>query len=424
MPTTTEKLPLLPLIMLAAATFMSITIEMLPTGLMHLMSPDLGVSDSQVGLLMSIFAFTVVITSTPLMALLRRVPKRILLVAVLTTFAVGTLLTSIAPSYSLIVLTRILTGIAHGVFWASVTAYTGTLVSRENLTKAVSITSGGGGLAFVLGVPLGTALGQVVGWRWTFVVLALSCLVVAVLLWFVLPRGADRVPVDTSPIEVQPAPGALGDPEQIGRAANLPPRPNRSMRMVVLTCILCALIMTGQYGFYSYISPYLLGPGSLPEPWLPAVLFGYGVAAAIATALTGTIFTGRPRIGFYVSAALMLIGGGLVALLPGEFALVIAGILVWGVSMGFMPVLLQSRLIAVSPNNQRDLASALYTSGFNLGIASGAYLGGLLLDDFGFSAPGLFYLTLITGATIMSVIIDLRMKRRQDALRGGAASAQ
>ncbi|NLT26617.1 MAG: MFS transporter [Microbacteriaceae bacterium] len=405
--------PLVPLLTLAAATFMSVTIEMLPTGVMHLMAPDLGVRESQIGLLMSIFAFTVVITSTPLMVLLRRVPKRLLLVGVLAVFAVGTLGTALAPSYSLIVVTRIVTGVAHGVFWASVTAYTGMLVTREQLTKAVSISSGGGGLAFVLGVPLGTALGQLLGWRLAFGGLALACFATAALLWFVLPRGADREPEpDTSPIEVQPAPQALGGTEGLTAAPSLPPRPRRSLRMVVLTCILCAVVMTGQYSYYSYISPYLLGPAGLPEPWLPAVLFGYGIAAAVATATTGLVFSGRPRLGFYLTAAMMLLGGGAVLALPGGLALVVAGTVVWGASMGFMPVLLQSRLLAVAPSRQRDLASALYTSGFNLGIASGAYLGGLLLDDFGLVAPGVAFVVLIAAAVAMSAVIDVRVQQR------------
>ena len=418
----TDRFPLIPLLTLAAATFMSVTIEMLPTGVMHLMSPELRVSESQIGLLMSIFAFTVVVTSTPLMVLLRRVPKRLLLVGVLTTFAIGTLGTAIAPSYSLIVVTRIVTGVAHGVFWASVTAYTGMLVTREQLTKAVSISSGGGGLAFVLGVPLGTALGQLVGWRLAFAGLAVACLATAVLLWAVLPRGADREPEpDTSPIETQPAPQAIGGTEGLERARSLPPRPRRSMRMVVLTCILVAVVMTGQYAYYSYISPYLLGPVALPEPWLPAVLFGYGIAAAVGTAVTGLVFSGRPRLGFYLTAALMLAGGGLVLLVPAQLVLVVIGTVVWGAAMGFMPVLLQSRLLAVAPAAQRDLASALYTTGFNLGIASGAYLGGLLLDDFGLGAPGIAFVALVGAAVAMSIVIDVRVRRRMTRAAGAQA---
>ena len=134
---TTSRLPLGPLITLAAATFMSITIEMLPTGLMHLMAPDLGVGDAQIGLLMSVFAFAVVLTSTPLTMLLRRVPKRILLVAVLTFFSLSTIMTAVSETYALVLVSRIINGIAHRVFWASVTSYTGSLVRPSQHTKAI-----------------------------------------------------------------------------------------------------------------------------------------------------------------------------------------------------------------------------------------------------------------------------------------------
>lgn len=408
-----SKLPLLPLLMLASSTFMSVTIEMLPTGLMHLMSPELEVTEAQIGLLMSIFAITVVTTSTPLMIVAKHIPKRTLLVAVLVLFALGTIGTALASTYTLVVVTRILTGLAHGLFWATVTSYTAQLVTHDQLTRAVAITSGGGSLAFVLGVPLGTALGQWFGWRTTFVVLAICCLVVAVALRVVLPRPVHEPPPDTSPIEIQPAPQALGDLEEIvDRAAAGRDEPRPSMRLVTIVCIVCAVTMTGQYTLYSYISPLLLGAIGLDAQWLPTVLFGYGITAGLATAATGALFSNRFRLGFYLTAACMFFGGAALAGFTGVLPLALAGMLVWGAGMGFMPVLLQARLLAVAPRKRRDLASALYTSGFNLGIASGAFLGGLLLDDYGLGALGPAFLILIGAAVAIALTVDAGRRRR------------
>ncbi|MGO1545071.1 MAG: MFS transporter [Gulosibacter sp.] len=409
---TTAKLPIAPLLTLAAATFMSITIEMLPTGLMHLMAPDLQVTESQIGLLMSVFAFAVVVTSTPLMMLLRHVPKRILLVSVLTLFAVSTILTAVAPTYTLVLLSRILNGIAHGVFWASVTSYTGTLVRPEQLTKAVSITGGGGGLAFVLGVPLGTALGQLLDWRATFVVLAVICLAVAVLLWFVLPKGVGDGPAPATAAVELPSPQAIGDVQAMTNSIPVQRRPQKSMGLVVALCVLVLVMMTGHYSFYSYISPYLLGPVGVSELWLPIVLFAYGVAAAIATALTGTLFTGRMSTGFYVAFALFLLGGGSLALLAGFPILAGLGIILWGFGMGFLPTLLQSRLLAVAPSKHRDLASAIYTSSFNFGIGAGALVGAVVLDQFGMGALGVTFLALTVVGILINLAVDLRSVRK------------
>ncbi len=410
-----RPMPWAQLFTLAAATFMSVTIEMLPTGVMNLMSKDLGVSESQIGMLMTIFAMSVVFTSTPLMYLLRHVPKRLLLVTVFAAFAVGTIGTAIASSYAIIVITRIVTGIAQGVFWASVTAYVGHLVHRSQLTTAVSITSGGGGLAFVLGVPLGTALGQWLGWRTAFLVLAALCLLVAILLSRILPTRVAEPQTDTAAIEVQPAPTAIGDAEQAGRDHGLPKRPRRSMRLVILVCLLCGLTITAHFTYYTYISVQLLGPTGLAHEFLAIALFAYGVTSCIATFTTGPLFSTRSTLGFRIAYALMFVGGGLVTFSHHSVWLGMIGLLAWGVSMGFMPTLLQTRLLAVAPSKHRDLASALYTSGFNLGISCGAYFGGLLLDEFGIDSLGIAFLIGVAAAASYSVIMDTLTARRERA---------
>lgn len=409
---TTSKLPLGPLVTLAAATFMSITIEMLPTGLMHLMAPDLEVGESQIGLLMSVFAFAVVITSTPLTLLLRKVPKRILLVAVLTFFSLSTIITALAPTYELVLVSRIINGIAHGVFWSSVTSYTGALVRPSQVTKAVSITGGGGGLAFVLGVPLGTALGQWLDWRATFILLAVVCLVVAAALWKVLPKGiGDKPALATAAIDL-PSPRAINDVEVITNSIPVARRPKKSMGLVLMLCILVMVVMTGHYSFYSYISPYLLGPVGFSEVLLPVALFAFGVASAVATGLTGTLFTGRTGVGFYVAFGLFLIGGGTLALVAGIPFLAGLGLILWGFGMGFLPTLLQSRLLAIAPSKHRDISSAMYTSGFNAGIGLGALVGALLLDQHGFGALGISFLAFTVVAVVINVIMDLKSAQK------------
>lgn len=412
---TSSKLPLGPLITLATATFMSITIEMLPTGLMHLMAPDLGVGDGQIGLLMSVFAFAVVITSTPLTMLLRNVPKRYLLVGVLTFFSLSTIMTALAPTYALVLVSRIINGIAHGVFWSSVTSYTGALVPPHQLTKAVSITGGGGGLAFVLGVPLGTALGQWIDWRATFIVLAVVCLVVAGALWKVLPKGIGDVPAPATTAVELPTPQAFSDVEAITASIPIARRPRKSMGLVIVLCILVMTVMTGHYSFYSYISPYLLGPVGISEVLLPIALFGYGIASGLATGLTGALFTGRAGVGFYVSFGLFIVGGGSLAVLAGLPIIPLIGLVLWGFGMGFLPTLLQSRLLAIAPSKHRDLASAIYTSAFNAGIGLGALVGALLLDRYGMGSLGISFLALTIVAVIINVVVDLKTVRERRA---------
>jgi predicted MFS family arabinose efflux permease len=181
------RFPWVGILTLAACVFLSVTSEMLPTGLLSEMSGDLGVDESRVGLLVSVFAVAVVVSSAPLAALTRRVPRHALLLAVLAVFATSNLLTALAPTFELVTATRVLGGLAHGLFWAVVGAYSAHLVPPALIGRAVALTVGGGSLAFVLGVPLGTAAGQAFGWRAAFAGIGVLTILGILLTWRFLP---------------------------------------------------------------------------------------------------------------------------------------------------------------------------------------------------------------------------------------------
>lgn len=443
-----DRLPTLALVTVACATFISVTIEMLPTGLMHLMAPDLKVSNALIGLLMTVFAFTVVLTSTPITHLTRALPRHALLIAVLVVFALGSIGTAIAPTYELVVATRILTGLAHGVFWAVVASYTALISPPQLLTKAVSITLGGGSAAYVLGVPIGTFLGQLFGWRLTFGLLAGLALVVSVMLWRLLPRVDHRVEADAAAepepmLEVQPAPtgpiaivtefgrrdddsasdasrgrgasaaGASADASGSGAASGSAAAsavPEQSLSRVVTLCVLTAVIMLAQYAAYSYISPYVIDVIGIPEVALSLVLFGYGAASALGTLTTGVLFGTRRTLGFVVTFALLLTSVGVLAFAPPVWLAIVA-LIGWGVGMGFMPPLLQTTLLLVAPPRIRDVSSALYTSGFNIGIGGGALVGGIILNAAGIGWIMPFFIVVVSAAFIAYLVIVARRAR-------------
>ncbi|MEQ1736159.1 MAG: MFS transporter, partial [Rhodoglobus sp.] len=166
---TTTPFPWVGLFTLSALIFLTVTSEFLPTGLLPEIASELDVSQAQGGLLITIFAGTVVVSTTPLAALTRRFQRKPLLLVVLLVFILANVFAAIAPSYVFLMLARVLGGLAHGLFWAVVGAYAGHLVPKNMLGRAVAITSGGGTAAFVLGVPVGTAIGHAIGWRSAFV---------------------------------------------------------------------------------------------------------------------------------------------------------------------------------------------------------------------------------------------------------------
>lgn len=389
------KFPWTGLIALAAATFLSVTSEMIPTGLLPDMSASLGVSEAQIGLLVTVFAFTVVVTSTPLTALTRRWPRHGLLIGILVVLGVSNGLTAIAPSYEFVVGSRILGGVAHGMFWSIVGAYAGHLVPKEQIGRAVSITLGGGTLAFVLGVPLGTFAGHVFGWRLSFGLLAVLMAIGAVVIWKFLP--AVRREEDGA--------GARR------RDRSAPRVRDRSIPAVVMVCLIAAVTMIGHYAFYTFVVPFLTGPMGVPAGNIGALLFVYGIAGAGGLLLAGSVLGPRPQFGLIVT---LLVAGASVAGLAVVAAQPVAALvafLLWGLAFGALPPLLQTRLLHTSSPAFRDTASALYTTSFNIGIGGGALVGSLIFDAGGLMVLPWCYVGLLLVSVVLVLVVG-RLERR------------
>ena len=396
--------PWVGLIALAAAVFLSVTSEMLPTGLLPDMSRALGVTEGQVGLLVSWFAFTVVLTSTSLAHLTRRLPRHGLIVLVLVVLAISNVLTAIAPNYAFMVGGRIIGGMAHGLFWAVVGAYAAHLVPREQIGRAVAITVSGGTLAFVFGVPIATAAGHLLGWRLSFLALAVLMLVGAVVVWRFLPPvshyGA-RVTDATAP-----GPGTADG------AAAAPPRRDPTMRAVMLLSAITGLIMVGHYTFYTYIAPFLIDEMGVDSAMVAPLLFAYGIAGAFGLVLSGTVFGPRPQLGLVIGIAVSALSVTVLALFAATLPAAITAFVLWGLAFGMLPPLLQTRLLRTASLRIRDTASAIYTTAFNAGIGGGALLGAALLSSAGMTAVPLVYVGILVLAFVLVIVSDVVVRRR------------
>ncbi|MDF2574050.1 MAG: transporter [Agromyces sp.] len=367
------RLPWLGLIVLSAGVFLSITIEMLPTGLLPGMSEGLGVAEPFVGLLVSVFAFAVVVTSAPLTALTSRMPRHGLLVVVLAVLGLTTLASAFVPEYWMLAVLRIVGGVAHGLFWALVAAYAARLVPDGQIGRAVSITLGGGTLALVAGVPATTVLGQAIGWRPVFAIVGALALAGGLLVWRFLPpvRGAQAA------------------------TASRFRRGDVALGPVLLVCAVTAVTMLGQYAVFTYVAPLITEVVGLEVGAVGPLLFVYGVAGALGLALAGSRLAARPVRALVVAMAFVAVSLVVLGSAPGAWPSIIA-LAVWGVAFGAIPPLLQTRLLQAAPAAHRDAASALYTTAFNIGIGGGALLGAVLFDRFGVGALPFVYAALLT----------------------------
>jgi predicted MFS family arabinose efflux permease len=277
---------------------------------------------------------------------------------------------------------RALGGMAHGLFWAVAAAYAADLVPASRLGRATAITAAGGSLAGVLGVPLGNALGQLLGWRAAFAALAVCAALAVVLVAALLP-----------PVSVK------------ARTAETTatPRTPSTLPGILLVCGIILFVVIGQTTFGTYSVVWLTEVASIPAKTLPLYLLGTGVAAFLAVTAVGHVADRYPR-------AALLVAVALVAVLMASFPLALA----WGLpalivvalaqSMAFAvaPMLLQARMMRIASPRQRSTAAALQTTAFNISIGGGAVVGAVVVGAWGLDAlPALSALLTATGLCVL-----------------------
>ncbi len=410
---TQARFPLAGLLILAVATFLSVTIEMIPTGLMPDMSRDLGVSEAQIGLLLSVFAFTVVVSVVPLTLLTKRWGRRTVIIATLTVLALSTFLSGLAPTYEFLVAARFLGGLAHGLFWSVVSGYAGYLVSRADVARAVSLIVTGGTLAFVFGVPLATALGHAVGWRPAFIAIAAATSLGVILVWLFVPTVKRAAPLSRKQLKAE-LDALLTGEMPISRPSSW--RDDTTVA-TLFVCLMTAFIMVGHYSFYSFITPYLIGVTGLSEGLIPVMLFVFGVAGVGGLVVSGTVFSARVTLGLRWAILGCLVGVAIMAAMSGVPALAITGFVIWGIAFGMLPPTLQTTMLRTASDQIRDTASAAYTLTFNTGIGGGALVGAILLESLGLNALPWVYGGMLLVALVASMVgIRVLVRRRASVI--------
>ena len=383
------RFPLFRMLVLAGAIFVSVTSEFLPTGLLPDMAAELGVSESQIGLLITVFAGTVVVSTAPLTVLTRNYSRKWLMVLLLGAFALTNLLCAIAPTYEVLVVARVLGGLAHGLFWAVTGPYASLLVPRHQLARAISVTNAGGTFAFILGVPLGTALGHALGWRLAFGVMAGVVVVFALLVVLFLPPVSHRVSLATAELAI-------------------PVHRDRSIAAVAIVCVTVVLLITGHNTFYTYIAPWAIEVGGIAPDGVAGLLFAYGAAGAIGLVFGGIFGDRFPRASVAVALAGVVASVAALGAFGTSPPAVVAGMVAWSVFFGGLPALLHARVLHSASERIRDLAAASLTTAFNLAIGGGALLGGLLLDNYGLTVLPWSAVAIIAVALAFTVMTDRR----------------
>ena len=347
---------------LTAAAFASVSVELTPTGLLPLIAADLGVSVPAAGALVATWAVTLAATSIPLVRATRRWPRNRVVAVALLVCGAATVATAAAPTLPVALGARIAGAAAHGVVWALLVPFVAGLVPPEKLGRAVSVVLAGPTAAAVLGVPAGAALGALVGWRWTLVLLAVLTVPPALLL---LGRRTPPQPV----------------PRQ--EPAALPWWREPSARAVLRTSLATAALLAGHFAAATYVAVLVTDGAGLGAAAVPVVLLVLGLAGVAGLALAGPLSDRRPRTALPLTAVAFAAGLAALTLLGTHPAMAYAVVAVWGLLIGLLPPVFQTRVTRLAAPAIRDTAGAVAVTALNVGIALGAALGGIVLGAAG-----------------------------------------
>ncbi|TQM14621.1 MFS transporter [Pseudonocardia kunmingensis] len=340
----------------AVGTFLLVTAEQLPVGLLTPIGAGLRVSDGVAGLMVTVPGIVAAVSALLVPVLVGRLDRRVLLGVLMALMTLANVVSALAPSYAALLASRVLVGIAIGGFWAVAGGLATRLVPGPDVPRATAVIFGGVAAANVLGVPIGTLLGGFAGWRIAFGALGALAAVVLVALFALLPKL-----VATSPVR----PGVLL--AQLREPA------------VATGILVTLLVVTGHFAAYTFVSPVLQDRAGVPAALVGPLLLGFGAAGIVGNFVAGAAVARRLRrtvLGIAVALTLVL---ALYPLLGTGAAGGTALLLLWGLAYGGVSVSLQSWMVAAAPRAV-EAATALWVAVFNLAIGLGALVGGLVVD--------------------------------------------
>ena len=352
-----QRLPVLALLALAMTSFIAILTETLPAGLLPQIAQGLGISEVMTGQLVTVYAIGSILTAIPLTALTSGWRRRNVLLLAIGGFLVFNTVTALSPHYLVTLVSRFLAGMAAGLAWGLMAGYARRMVSVEQQGRAMAIAMIGTPLALSLGVPLGTLMGGVLGWRSIFGIM--SGLAVVLIAWVLLA--------------VPDYPGQKNGERLSIRQVFMTPGV-RPILAVIVAWMLAHNIL------YTYIAPFLAPSGLRPR--VDLVLLVYGVGSLAGIWLVSQLIDRWLRtlvLGCIGAFALVVVALGLAMESP---AVIYASMAIWGITFGGAGTLLQTAS-ADAAGDGMDVAQAMVATIWNVAIAGGGLAGGMLLDGYG-----------------------------------------
>ena len=362
-------------VIMACAAFIFNTTEFVPVALLTDIGQSFDMQSSDVGLMMTVYAWTVMIMSLPAMLATGDMERKGLLLKLFVIFIIGHIISVIAWNYWILLIARMCIAVAHSLFWAITASLVMRVAPKNKKTQAIGMLAIGTSLATILGLPLGRLVGQLVGWRITFAIIAALALVVMVFIMRLLPNLPSK---------------------NAGSLSSLPILAKRPLLIGLYATTV--IIVSAHFTAYTYIEPFMVQIGELDPNLATIILLVFGVSGITASVIFNRLYRFGPTQ--FISGAMILLTISLTFMLASASytATMFTLAFIWGIGISCIGLALQMRVLQLAPD-ATDVASAIYSGIFNAGIGAGALFGNQIahhigLEYIGFSGAALAMIAL------------------------------
>lgn len=366
----------LPVIGLTFSAFIFNTSEFIPIGLLSDIAADFSITESHAGLMITVYAWVVALASLPLMLVFAKTESKKLMLSITALFVVSHVLSGLASDFYMLMLSRMGVACAHAIFWSIVTPLAVKTAPEGKQSTALSFIVSGSSIAMIVGLPLGRTIGLYAGWRATFLIIGAVALIILCILAAVLKKTPGE-----SNFSIRKLPSLFKTPALLG------------------IYLITVIAITGHFTGYSYIEPFMGQVAGMGSTLITLVLTLFGVVGIFGSVIFSKFYDRHP--GFFIKYAVSGICISLLLLQAASFSIWSEFLLCvfWGLAINSYNLVFQSEIIRNAPQGTA-VAMSIYSGIYNVGIGTGALVGGAVCDG-----TGIQYIGYVGGAIVLIALV-------------------
>lgn len=366
----------LPVIGLTFSAFIFNTSEFIPIGLLSDIAADFNITESHAGLMITVYAWVVALASLPLMLVFAKTESKKLMLSITALFVVSHVLSGLASDFYMLMLSRMGVACAHAIFWSIVTPLAVKTAPEGKQSTALSFIVSGSSIAMIVGLPLGRTIGLYAGWRATFLIIGAVALIILCILAAVLKKTPGE-----SNFSIRKLPALFKTPALLG------------------IYLITVIAITGHFTGYSYIEPFMGQTVGMGNNLITLVLTLFGVVGIFGSLIFSKYYDRKP--GFFIKYAVSGICISLLLLQAASFSIWSEFLLCvfWGLAINSYNLVFQSEIIRNAPQGTA-VAMSIYSGIYNVGIGTGALVGGAVCDG-----TGIQYIGYVGGAIVLIALV-------------------